>query len=138
MSISEESLSIFHDSFARCQVNRKFLSIFYEIFISADKSVLEKFEGVDMERQKNMLLRSLSMIMLSSQGDGAADVYLGRVARRHAKKDLDVGPDLYQLWLDSLLEAVEQVDPQFSPQVKQSWEEVMSYGIDYMVSRYED
>jgi hemoglobin-like flavoprotein len=51
-------------------------------------------------------------------------------------KELNVGAELYDLWLDSLLETVEECDPEHSPEVRHAWEEVMMVGIHYLTVRY--
>ena len=58
------------------------------------------------------------------------------LARRHGSKELDIGADLYDLWLDSLLEAVRVCDPACTPAVEQAWEKVMGIGIAYLTTRY--
>lgn len=41
--------------------------------------------------------------------------------------------------LDSLLAAVKQCDPEYSPEVEEAaWEDVMGVGIEYMLKHYRD
>jgi hemoglobin-like flavoprotein len=47
-----------------------------------------------------------------------------------------IGAELYDLWLDSLLATVREVDPAWNAEVEQAWESVMTVGIAYLVSRY--
>ena len=56
--------------------------------------------------------------------------------RSHGAQDLDIGAELYDFWLDSLLETVEETDPEYSPTVKKAWEDVMMVGIHYLCVRY--
>jgi hypothetical protein len=49
---------------------------------------------------------------------------------------LDIGAELYDFWLDSLLETVKESDPQWDTQVGKAWEEVMMVGIHYLTVRY--
>jgi len=42
----------------------------------------------------------------------------------------------YYLWLDSLLAAANESDPDFSLEVQEAWERVMMVGIGHLLSRY--
>lgn len=96
----------------------------------------EKFTDTDFERQKHALQLSLRMMALSSVGGDAADLYLEYIARRHDRHHLDIEPALYNLWLEALIDAVRECDPEFDAAVERSWRAVMRHGIDYMTSHY--
>lgn len=96
----------------------------------------EKFAGTDFVRQKRAVLASLHMILLTAHDQENPDRYLREVAERHSSSQLAIGAELYDLWLDSLLATVREVDPAFGPEVEQAWEDVMAIGIRYLVSRY--
>jgi len=98
--------------------------------------VREKFASTDFVRQKRAVLASLQLILLAARNPEDADRHLRDVAERHSSAQLDVGAELYDLWLDSLLATVREVDPAFGPDVEQAWEDVMAVGIRYLVSRY--
>lgn len=66
----------------------------------------------------------------------APDRYLAEVAERHSSRQLGIGAELYDLWLDSLLATVREFDAEFSPAVEQAWEDVMAIGIRFLCSRY--
>lgn len=91
-----------------------------------------------MHHQKMMLHASLYMIMLAAQNNDAAFVYLERVAKRHSKSALDIKPELYDIWLETLIETVSEIDTIFNANVENAWREVMNYGIAYMKSQYDN
>jgi hemoglobin-like flavoprotein len=130
-------LETFDGSLGRCTSQSRFLDLFYEKFLASSPKVREKFEGTDFVRQKRALKASLHMILLAA-GDDSGDPgkYLSDVAEKHNSKHLDVGAELYDLWLDSLLETVEECDPEYTPEVRKAWEEVMMVGIHYLTVRY--
>jgi hemoglobin-like flavoprotein len=130
-------LATFDRSLARCTSQTRFLDLFYEKFLASSPKVGEKFKGTDFVRQKRALKASLHMILLAAQDDdGDPGRYLSDVAERHGVKQLDVGAELYDLWLDSLLDTVEACDPEYTPEVRRAWEEVMMVGIHYLTVRY--
>lgn len=47
--------------------------------------------------------------------------YMKRIATIHSKADKDVRPELYDGWLDSLIEAVKEYDPEFDSDVEPAW-----------------
>lgn len=138
MTFDDATLAAFKDSLERCQADPHFLSVFYQKFVISNPEVREKFSNTDMNQQKVMLHASLYMIMLATQGNEAASVYLDSVAKRHAKSELDIRPELYALWLETLIATVSEIDPDFNNKVETAWRDIMTFGIEYMLSKYDD
>ena len=138
MALDEHTVETFHDSLDRCQATPTFFANFYDRFIRAHPEVAAKFARTDMRKQQWVLQASLHMIMLASQGNGASQVYLARVAERHSRRHLDIPPEMYDLWLQCLVETVAEIDPRFNEDVRLAWRRVMASGISYMKSGYEE
>ena len=130
-------LQTFEESLARCNANPSFLDRFYEIFLASSPKVKEKFARTDFVHQKRALRGSLHMMLLAAENeDKGPDKYLRDLADSHSRPHLDIGAELYDFWLDSLLAAVKQCDGQFDPQVEEAWETVMMVGISYLLGHY--
>ncbi len=138
MKFDELLMDTFNESLERCQTDPHFLTLFYKKFVISNPEVQEKFSNTDMEYQKMMLHASLYMIMLATRNNDAAEAYLDRVAKRHSKSALDIRPELYDLWLETLIETVKEIDSIFNDDVENAWRTVMTFGIDYMKSKYDD
>lgn len=136
MALNDDMTAVFHDSFTRCKSNPDFFRTFYDEFTHSSSEVAAKFSHVDMKKQYQMLQASIYMIMLASQSQDDASLYLGKIAEKHSRRDLDIHPELYELWLTSLLSAVARTDPLWDLSVEMAWHEMMSYGISFMQSRY--
>ena len=135
--MDEKTLQVLDDSLCRCNAQPRFLDRFYESFLASSPKVREKFAKTDFARQKRALRASLHMILLAASDEqGGPDRYLHQFAERHSARDLDIGAELYDLWLDCLLATVEECDPDFNPEVRDAWERVMMVGIRYLVTRY--
>jgi len=135
--MDKETLQRFDDSLRRCNSNPKFLDHFYDRFITSSPKVREKFKYTDFVRQRRALRASLHLMPLVAEDpENGPARYLGDLAFRHSKEQLDIGAELYDLWLDSLLETVKECDPEFSPEVSSAWEDVMMVGIQYMLKKY--
>jgi hemoglobin-like flavoprotein len=130
-------LQVFDDSLRRCSSDARFYDRFYERFLASSPKVREKFAQTDFVRQKRALSASLHLILLAAHGPATlAARYLDEVADRHSSRNLAIGAELYDLWLDSLLATVREFDPEFGPAVEQAWEAAMGVGIRYLCSRY--
>ena len=137
MQIDERTLETFSESLARCNSNPAFVERFYEIFLASSPKVAEKFAHTDFVRQKAALRASLDAMLLSAKDPKTSpQQYLRDLADRHSSRQLNIGAELYDLWLDSLLAAVNEFDPENSPVVQEAWEKTMMVGISYLLSRY--
>ncbi len=125
----------FNDSFERCINDPLFLDKFYEIFLSSSDEVYQMFNNTEMETQKVMLMTSL-VYMSNAHKDTPG--LLSTIADKHNKNNLKIKPCFYLLWLDSLIMAVDFIDPIFDINTEKLWREALQPGIDFMVSRYDD
>lgn len=132
------SRDAFLASFNRCRASAGFLEAFYERFVGSSAEVRAKFAGSDMQRQVRMLEDSLYVVAVAVQGEegSLARSELPRIAARHSRSDRDIRPELYDLWLECLVETVRTHDPEYSADVESAWRETMAFGIDYMRARY--
>jgi hemoglobin-like flavoprotein len=132
------SLDTFRASLNRCVATPVFLKDFYDLFIRSSEAVRDKFRDTDLERQARMVKDSLHLMAVAAQSgrDTIAWGEMERLARRHSRADRDVPPELYDLWLDCLLQAVRKHDPEGSPAVESAWREALAPGIAYMKSLY--
>jgi hemoglobin-like flavoprotein len=135
--VDETVLEQFEGSLRRCSADPAFLDRFYQRFLVSSPRVREKFAGTDFARQKHMLRASLELLIVAARDpEGRPLPYLDEVAARHSASQMAIGAELYDLWLDSLLATVREVDAEWSPAVERAWESVMTVGIKYLVSRY--
>ena len=124
-------LDTFDKSLERCTSRSQFLDLFYTKFLASSPKIREKFKDTDFVRQKRAMI-----LLAAEEPEKDPGRYLSEVAERHSARDLDIGAELYDLWLDSLLETVEECDPEFTPEIRKAWEEVMMVGIHYLCVRY--
>ncbi len=130
-------LKTFEESLARCNADPSFLDRFYEIFLASSPKVKEKFAGTDFVHQKRALRASLHTMLLAAENEEKGpERYLRELAASHSRQHLDVGAELYDFWLDSLLATVRQCDGQFDDAVEAAWENVMMVGISYLLGHY--
>jgi hemoglobin-like flavoprotein len=135
--VDQKTIEIFDRSLRRCNANPGFLDLFYEKFLAASPKVRERFANTDFARQKRLLHASFYLILLASEDpENGPARYLDHLAARHSVHDLNIGAELYDIWLDSLLAVVKECDPEFDDSIEESWERIMGIGIDYMLQHY--
>jgi len=129
----------FQASLKRCLVAPGFLDRFYELFLASSPEVQAKFEDTDFARQKRMVSDSFRIIEVLAESPPGSFAWsqMSEIARTHDRKHRDIRPELYELWLDCLVKAVLEHDPEASPEIELAWRTVLAPGIEYMRSAYE-
>lgn len=133
--MDEKDVELFNDSIERCSSKPDFLRRFYTLFLASSDVVARKFERTDLRKQARLLKTSLYIMMLASDASERVS-HLERLARRHSGAELDIKPELYDLWLDRLVQTVKEFDPMFDAQTETAWRRVLQPGIEFMKSRY--
>jgi hemoglobin-like flavoprotein len=136
--MSSQATDLFLHSLTRCLAVPAFLEDFYDRFVGSSEEVREKFRGVDLKRQVRMLQDSLYVVAVAAQGEEGSPARnaLPWLAARHSRHDLDIRPELYDLWIDCLLETARAHDPEFGREVESAWRETLTIGAHYMRERY--
>lgn len=134
--MEERILGVFDASLMRCYAVPDFLDQFYFRFLASSPKVREKFGGTNFIRQKRALRASLQLLGLAAEDEATGpEHYLKDLAVQHDQKHLDIGAELYDLWLDSLVATVRECDPLFDSEVEAAWEQVTMVGIHYLISK---
>ena len=136
--MQDTQLELFRASVNRCVADEAFLQDFYDRFMASSDAVREKFAQTDMPAQKRALADSLFLIAVAVQGKDTSPAWreMERIAARHNRKNMDIRPEMYDLWLQCLMQAVAAHDPQHSPEIDAAWRAVLSDGIAFLRSRY--
>jgi len=136
--VANPTADVFLASLNRCLAEPDFVAGFYERFLRSSREVREKFKGTDMQRQFRVLADSLYVVANAVQAkEGSlARSELPRLAERHSRNNLDIGPHLYTLWTDCLVASAKATDPQFDAETESAWRETLAFGVRYMTDRY--
>ena len=126
---------LFNDSLERCSRKPDFLDRFYDIFLASSDEVTKKFAQTDFRKQTTMLKESLYIMMMASTGPEFT-THLERIAKHHSRTELDIRPEMYDLWLDCLIQAVQDFDPSFDEDIETAWRQILGPGITFMKSKY--
>ncbi len=125
------------ESYHRCRANDAFFDAFYDFFLDKSPEIAAKFANTDFTNQKRMLRESiLTMLCFNLESEGSREE-IERLGRRHSYSQLDIKPEYYSMWLDSLCQCVALYDPDYTPQLENLWRGAMRKGIDLIISMYE-
>ncbi len=114
---------------------RQFFHRFYEIFFNRSEDIRQKFSGTDMEAQVGILEKSM-FHMVSFYVTRTDTDFLHSIARTHNRNGYDIKPEYYDIWLESLLDTVRELDPEFQSETELAWRLAMTPGIEFMKFHY--
>ena len=121
-------------SYGRCCASPAFFDTFYQHFLASSPAIREKFVRTDMAAQKHLLRAGILNLVLYARG--MSDTKLRALGASHSREGFDIRPELYDLWLDSLLLAVKEHDSAATQEDLIAWREVLSKGINVIKSFY--
>ena len=114
-----------------------FLNAFYKKFLASSPLVAREFKATDFDSLTRML--AISIVHVARYyGTHQPDSLLKVLAERHSRRGLDIKPELYEFWMNSLIETVKAYDSEFDDMTAESWRHVLTPGVEYMKSKYAD
>jgi hemoglobin-like flavoprotein len=128
--MNEADLALFLDSFESCIQDDRFIRVFYDKFLASSEEIPPLFAKTDFALQRRSLRASLYVMVAASARNQAELSTLSDLAQRH--RTLRIKPHHYELWMQSLLSAVEQCTKRFNSEVERVWREAFRPGIEYM------
>jgi len=123
-------------SLERCKKNSAFIETFYERFLASSDEIADKFRYTDFDRQHDMLVHSLELAANAVEGDKEALQNLNDQAIRHSRDQLDIRPELYPIWLDTITGTAADYDPFWDETIHDAWQTVLKHVIHHMASKY--
>ena len=125
------------DSLGRCLNHGGFLNRFYEILIQQHSDVAEKFQDVDMARQEAALKNGINLAIMFAEDNPIGVNAIQRIRDSHCRDNLDIKPALYEVWLDSFIEALSEIDPHYGSVAEEEWREILQKTIAYIIDGYD-
>lgn len=135
-SLMLDRKDLFLSSLERCASSDGFIAAFYERFLATSDEVRELFQHTDFDRQRQLLLKSLRLIAAATAGSVEGLQELHERAESHDHHHLNIKPELYEFWRESLVETAEKFDEKWNGEIHDAWEAVLGHAISYMTRRY--
>jgi hemoglobin-like flavoprotein len=136
-SMDAKLLELVSQSYGRCCVSTGFFDTFYKIFLSKSPELGKMFEKTDMKKQKELLRDGIAFLTAFAKNSQMAARKVDSLGDSHSVGKLNVRPDMYPMWVDSLMEAVKQHDKKFDSNIEKAWRVVVGLGIQKMIERYQ-
>ena len=123
-------------SFGRCTLNDDFLVTFYNVLTQSSDEIKAMFAHTDMPRQRRLLRDALVHLISYASGNEFSRQRIEELGESHNQTQLNVRPELYRIWVDSLVNAVRCHDENCNPTLEAAWRRIAAPGIAVMQSRY--
>jgi len=124
-------------SYGRCLRGKGFIERFYAIFLASHPDIAPMFANTDFQKQRLALRRGISIAISHAAGGSLVKQSMERMADVHSRKGhAPVPPHYYALWVDSLLQALSELDPEFSPGLAERWRAGMGVVVHTFTARY--
>lgn len=136
--ISEDVLQRVKESFGRALSHGDLMGRFYEIFLKSAPEIAPMFKNTDFDAQKQLLRQGINLALMFAAGSAVGQSGIDRIAKSHNQAHLNIRPDLYHFWKDSYLQAIAEVDPRYSPELKDDWAQCLQVTIDHIIAHYKD
>lgn len=123
-------------SYGRALGNPRLMADFYDTLMASHPGIAKMFANTDLQKQQLILKQSLSMAILFPQDNLIAKHAMEKVRKTHAHDQLNIRPELYDYWLNSLLSVVKNSDPDFSPELEGQWRMILNHTLSYIKEGY--
>ena len=130
------SLTEVKESYSRCCVNPKFFDMFYANFLASHPAIAPMFAKTEMTKQKALLRQGVSMMFMHLDGKGVGTTGIDRIGESHSKKKMNIDPNLYDFWINSLVKSVKDCDAKLTSALETEWRKTLRAGVDRIVSFY--
>lgn len=124
-------------SLARCREVGNFTEAFYERLLASDDEIRKKFRFTDMEAQQVKLSKSLDICAAATAGDSEALTTLRELGKSHDRWHLDIRPEWYPLWIESIVATAKECDPKWNTEIEAAWRRVLGLVTKRIASFYD-
>ena len=122
---------IFNDSYSFILEHEAvFYNTFYELFLDSSPRVREIFKNTNIDLQKKILHGSIVNIINFSVSKIASSKLIA-LAHQH-KNDLHIDDELYDLFIDTFLKALEKTYPKYNKGCEVAWRVSLAPGVEFM------
>ena len=134
--LTQDEVKIVHESYGRCLQDKGWIKNFYDILMKSSPEIPPHFNNTDFDKQISLLSNGISYLIMYANGDSFAEAMVGNQVSSHDRYNLNIPPNLYVFWIESLIKSVKNCDPNFDLSIEQGWRKVVQKGIDDLIKGY--
>ena len=120
-----------------CERGEEFFDSFYANLVDRETAIGQLFADTDMQKQNELIEVGIGHLIAFAEGDEQAERSIREIGRTHSRHYINVRPEYYPLWVESLMKAAKEHDPQFNATLETQWRNTLAPGIALIVSLYE-
>lgn len=124
------------NSFNRADATGEFSNIFYDIFLNKSVEIKNVFKDTNFKKQKKLLRATVKILVDHEYEKTRTKKIINDISHTHNQHGHNIAPHYYDLWLDSLCETIEKLDPEYSKRLEIFWRKHMQKFIDLIVTGY--
>lgn len=125
----------FLHSVQRCFESKAFLETFYERFMGSSEEIRMKFRFTDLDKQYQMLQRSLELCAGATEGHPESLRELNERAKTHDRDHLNIQPAMYESWMNTLVDTAGEFDPLWDEEIESAWRKTLGFVVDHMIRK---
>jgi len=128
---------VFQRSYERVMeaLGSDFFGDFYDRLLGSSPPIKEKFARTDMRRQQQVLRGSFFHLLNYYYTQPTCNEVMEGLIESHGPRGYNVSPEMYEMWLETMVETARRHDPEYSPEIESAWREVFSAGINRLKQR---
>ena len=123
-------------SFARCFLKEDLILRFLNIIVESHEEIAPHFKNTDFDQIKLLLRQGINCTIMYAEGVFAGEFCLQELRISHDRKHMAINPKYYPFWIESLVQAISELDPQYTNELGELWGEVVTPAIKYMADGY--
>jgi hemoglobin-like flavoprotein len=131
-----EEIKLVKRSFARCFLKEDLIIRFLNIIVESHPDIAPHFKNTDFNQIKLLLRQGINCTIMYAEGVFAGEFCLQELRISHDRKHMAINPKYYPFWIESLVQAVSELDPEYTDELGMLWAEVVSPAIKYMADGY--
>ncbi len=133
---TEEEIRKVKRSFARCFLKEDLILRFLNIIVESHPEIAPHFKDTDFDQIKLLLRQGINCTIMYASGVFAGEFCMQELRISHDRKHMAINPKYYPYWISSLVQAVSELDPEYTPELGNLWAEVVSPAVHFMASGY--
>lgn len=127
------ALSSVTASARRCLAAPAFHGVFFDDLARRAPGAVALFAGADERILRNFLRNAITLLLMDAAGSPNAADRLDYVRTHHGPDALNVRPEWFAHWVESLMHSVRGVDPEYSAALEASWRRVIAAGVQKVI-----
>jgi len=131
-----EEIRLVKRSFARCFLKEDLILRFLNIIVESHEEIAPHFKDTDFSQIKLLLRQGINCTIMYAEGVFAGEFCMEELRISHNRKNMAINPKYYPFWIASLRQAISELDPQYSEELGDLWEQVVTPAIQFMTDGY--